>query len=444
MFVDLEGPGDALVGVVVFVAAEAADGEEAGLVEPGADAGDALGEGEVLVHVGVAAEEGLDRDDVGFFEELAGFERTDEGIQPFLVGVQAVASVGDFGHVAGVAGGGVVGAVVAEEGDTVGGTLVLEGEVDPGEGVGRCVGLVADEDGADGEGVELPALFADAFVHVFEDFGEFLEGDGVDDEVVVLSIDFEALAFAAEALDGGLAVDFFFEALGDAVGEGLETSVLGEPEDGLVGVAFGPKAHGGLDDVFDGGIGDAACDPGSVHLLEGTLPDLFVVGDHEVLCEAVAHLPKDPVAEVLGAGRSAFALLDGLEVAAQAVVASLGGQGADAVLEGVGDVAVVPEDAGLALGLDEGVPTDAVLHPIEDFLVLGEEDVAAGVVAGEAIHDGGAAEAARDFAFFEHADIVLVLVEKAGEGQTGDTGTENGDLQCGLQDSRAGFLFVKW
>gem|GEM_PF-6397015 len=210
--VGFEGAGDALVGVVVFVAAEAADGEDAGLVEPLADAGDPLGEGEVLVNVGVAVEEGLDLDDVGFAEEFAVFEGGDEGVEPGLVGLEAVSPVGDFGHVARMSGRGVVGAVVAEEGDAVGGALVLKGEVDPGEGVGGAVGFVANENGADGEGMEFFAFPADVFVHILVDFGQFLQGDCVDDEVKVFSVDLVAFSFVAQTLDGGLELDTVFDA----------------------------------------------------------------------------------------------------------------------------------------------------------------------------------------------------------------------------------------
>gem|GEM_PF-3680319 len=200
-----------------------------------------------------------------------------------------------------------------------------------------------------------------------------------------------------------------------------------------MGVAFGFQADCGFDDVIDGSVGDAASDPTGVHFFEGAFPDFFVVGNHEMLGQPGPHFPIDPITEVAWTGGSLLAPFDGFEVALQTVEASLWCESADAVFEGVGNITVVPEDAGLPLGLDEVLPADPVLHPIEDFLFFGKENVAAGLIAGEIPDLAGAAKASRRFSSFKDGHLMLVLVEEAGEGQTGDTGTENGDLQSGLQ-----------
>jgi hypothetical protein len=222
---------------------------------------------------------------------------------------------------------------------------------------------------------------------------------------------------------------------GDAVGQRLEAAFEGEPEDRLMRVALGVDANGRLEDVIHRGVGHTAGNPARGHLVQVAFPDLLVVGDHEMLGEARAHLPLDPVVEVLGAGFARLTPVHGLEIALEAVELGFGRQVADAVLERVGDVAMVlPEDPRVAVLLDQVVAAHAVQHPVEDLFVLGEQDVPASMVVGEALDLGRTAEAAGCIRAFEQSHIVAVLLEEAGYGQTGNSGAENRKLHGMLRE----------
>ena len=97
---------------------------------------------------------------------------------------------------------------------------------------------------------------------------------------------------------------------------------------------------------------------------------------------------------------------------------------ANAVLEWVGDPAIVPADPRLAVdALGAGFAATAVELPLENILVLGEQDMATGFVERELAVLTTFAQAAGPFGLFEHGYVVPVGREHAGQGTTGDAST---------------------
>ena len=75
---------------------------------------------------------------------------------------------------------------------------------------------------------------------------------------------------------------------------------------------------------------------------------------------------------------------------------------------------------------------NAVLHPLHGARILAVEDVAASDVVGEALDRLGSAESADDWRCLEEREALLwhtSLEEETTEGEAGDAGAEDGDLQ---------------
>ena len=331
----------------------------------------------------------------------------------------------------------VVRRVVAEVGDAVGRTLLGERQVDPRQRRQRLVELHADHQVDQRDRAQRADVGADRLGDVDECAFDLRQRHGVDDQVERLAVDLEAVAGAFDALGGDAALQGEAAAGDRAANHGLEAAVLGEPEHRLVGVALGVDADRRLDDVLDRRLRHAAGDPVARHRAQVALPDLLVVRDHELPAESRTHAPLDPVAEVRRARRARAPLRVGLDVAGHAVDDRLLGQVADAVLERVGHPAIVPADLGVAHRLDDAVFAAAAVDlPVEDLLVLAEDDVAAGLVEGELPVAAALAQAAGAFGLLEHDDAVAVGGEHAREGGAGDAAAEDGDLH-GL-DSEGG------
>ena len=226
------------------------------------------------------------------------------------------------------------------------------------------------------------------------------------------------------------------QAGGHAVGDALEAAALGVVENRLVGVALGADAYARAQYVVYRRVGHAPGHPVAGEEVQVALPDLLVVGIHEVLGDAVAETPLHPLAEGLGRlGTILGALVPGLHVAGQAIEGGFLRQITDAVFEGVMHPAIFEADLGVTVALVEGFgPTGLVLHPVHGVLVLAEQDVSAGYVVGESVDFLGATQSTGHGSCFEQDDVGGIhasLHQEAGEGQAGDAGTEDRDFGHG-------------
>jgi hypothetical protein len=201
---------------------------------------------------------------------------------------------------------------------------------------------------------------------------------------------------------------------------GWKPPSLGVVEDRLVRVALGADAYRRPEHVLDWRVGHAPRDPARGDLVERALPDLLVVGIHEVVGNAVTEAPAHPGCEVRGrVARVHLARVPGLHVAREAVEILLCRQVADPVLERVVHPAVAEADLGVPVAAYEGlVAASAVLHPLHGRSVLAEQDVTTGDVVGEALDRLGSAQSSDHGAGLEEGQRVLVDVafdEETGE-----------------------------
>ena len=98
--------------------------------------------------------------------------------------------------------------------------------------------------------------------------------------------------------------------------------------------------------------------------------------------------------------------MPGVYVAGQALIVRLFGQISDSVLEGIAHPTILEADGCVPLTLFEGLgPAASGLHPVEDFLFLGKQNVPPCKVIGESIYDLRATQSASNRSCFEERDV---------------------------------------
>ncbi len=120
--------------------------------------------------------------------------------------------------------------------------------------------------------------------------------------------------------------------------------------------------------ALDVHLGNPVAEPGVVHLRRVNRPDLLVVGNHEVLCDAFACSGEDPLLEVGDRRRGAFVIAE-LEKSIDALLPLVMRKVADVVLEGIGDEGPVLAHPGHADVVIEAVGQEAV-HQLVDVVVM--------------------------------------------------------------------------